>query len=37
MDNNVATIIGAIAVAALSGLTFFAYKHPRGYKLFLTS
>jgi hypothetical protein len=32
MDNAVATIIGAIAVAALSGLTFVAYKHPQAYK-----
>ena len=31
MDNTVATIIGTIAVAAFSGLTFLAYKHPKAY------
>jgi hypothetical protein len=40
MDHAVATIIGAIAVAALSGLTFLAYKHQKAYQklsLFLGS
>ena len=32
VDNTVATTIGAIAVAALSGLTILAYKHPQAYK-----
>jgi hypothetical protein len=40
MDIAVAPIIGAIAAAALSGLTFLAYKHPKAYSklsLFLNS
>jgi len=32
VDNTVATIIGTIAVAAFSGLTFLAYKHPKAYR-----
>jgi hypothetical protein len=32
MADTVATIIGAIAVTALSGLTVLAYKHPKAYQ-----
>src|ERR1700730_636245 len=32
MDSTVATITGAISVAALSGLTFLAYRHQKAYQ-----
>jgi hypothetical protein len=36
MDSNVGTLFGGFAVAAVSAVTFVAYKHPRAYaKLYL--
>jgi hypothetical protein len=37
VEDNVATIVGGIIVAALSGVTFIAYKHPRAYTRLMVS